>query len=174
MSCCGECERDVSRDAFEDALRADAHARRLQDKAVWSKRMARAPVYARDMIAAAQALEVAADAWEEAGDHDAAMSRRESAHQSYVKAFWATHSRLHSRFPLNHLYYFMISDAEAGKLARAAGVPLPREVETFRYVRPLSPWGEIPLELHRLALLPSEKVWAGRKRGWTYALAGVR
>ena len=173
MSCCGDCERDAARDAVDDALRADAHARRLQDKTVWSKRMARAPVFARDMIAAAHALEVAGDAWEEAGLPDAAAERRERAHQNYVKAFWATHSRLHSRFPLNHLYYFMISDVEAGKLARAAGVPLPQTVETFRYVRPLSPWGA-PMELHRLALRPSEQVWAGRKRGWTYALAGVR
>lgn len=175
MSCCGECERDVARDAFDDARRADAHARRLQDKTIWSRRTARAAVFARDMIAAAQALEVAADAWEEAGNLAFAEARRERAHDNYVAAFRATHSHLPPSWERRHdPLFYPISDVEAGKLSRATGMRLPRKekTSTVSAVR-LSPWGA-PVDLYRLRLLPAEQAWLRRKRPWTYALAGVR
>ena len=169
--CCGACERDVARDAFDDARRADAYAQRLQDKTIWSRRTARASVFARDMIAAAQALEIAADAWEEAGDLVSAQARRERAHDNYVAAFRATHSYLRSWERRRDPLFYPISDVEAGRLSRAAGLRLPREGK-FSVVR-LSPWGPL-VEIYRLELLPAEQTQLGRKRSWTYALAGVR
>lgn len=114
---------------------------------------------------AAEAFEVAADAWEEVDDKVKADIRRNMAKHFYVEAFLATHSHL------SHGFY-LITDAEARELALRMKSKPPR-AGRFLLV-PLTMSVGPGVELHRIELNERE-LWAHRrKRSWSYAIAGVR
>ena len=165
MSCCGECER-ASRDPdpWRNALDADEHAYRLADEAHWARRLQPLWRLARLTKEAAEAFEVAADAWEEVGDDVKASIRRDLAKQNYVESFLASHRRL------SHDWY-LVSDAEARQLAEASGMKLP-DLGWFVPVM-LSRLGP-RVELHRELLRSHEMADLKRKRPGVYLIGGVR
>ncbi len=160
--CCGECERAArDPDPWRNASDADAHAYRLNEDALRAPRSR----YAAATKEAAEAFEVAADAWEEVGDEVKADIRRDLAKRNYVESFLATHRHL------SHGYYF-VTDAEARRLASVAGGTRPPQQGDFLQV-PLSRVGPV-VELHRLGLYTRELKELGRTRPWVYAVMGIR
>ena len=169
MSC--GCEHRASSrdpDPWRNASDADEHAHKLEQVAFRTRPQRQEARYrasfARNAKAAAEAFEVAADAWEEVGDHVKAEIRRSDARSWYVKAFTTLHSHL------SHDYY-LISDAEARQLAAKVNSKPPTEGR-FHLV-PLTHVGP-GVELHRLYLTDRELFEFRRKRPWAYAVAVPR
>ena len=165
--CCGECERAASSrdpDPWRNASDADEHAYKLQQVAFRTPTQRTEgryhPSFARNAKTAAEAFEVAADAWEEVGDETKAEIRRNNAHYFYVEAFIASHRYL-------SYGYYLVSDAEARRLSDGSP-PRPGRFIPFRF----TPWGARPAELHRIWL--TDFTLPDRKRRWAYAVAGVR
>ena len=155
-------------DPWRNASSADEHAYQLQQAAFRTRPQRQQARYrtsfARNAKAAAEAFEVAADAWEEVGDVVKAEIRRSNARRWYVETFTTLHSHL------SHNYY-LISDAEARQLAAKVNSKPPSEGR-FHLV-PLTHVGP-GVELHRLYLTDRELFEFGRKRPWAYAVAVAR
>lgn len=156
----------IARDAWSDASVADEYAYRLQHEANrTSKHTNRMrALFARRSNAAADAFEVAADGWEIVDDHEKAEIRRELAAYHRGEAFTASH---------RHMSYgwYLVTDAEARRLARASGQPLPKP----GYVQPVRlSYGGPFIELHRIQLSEQEKWTTQRKRSWAWAVGNIR
>ena len=153
---------------WRNALAADAYAYKLAEVSNRTRpqrtRSRFRASFARNAKAAAEAFEVAADAWEEVGDEVKVEIRKEQARHFYVESFLATHPYL------THGYY-LISDAEARQLAAKVKSKPPSEGR-FLLV-PLTHVGP-GVELHRLDLSAHELFAFNRKRPWAYAVTGVR
>lgn len=112
---------------------------------------------------AADAFDVAADAWEIAGDDSRARHLRNRAIYNRTEAFVAGR-------PITGGWYHL-KDTEAHRIARANGVPLPKQ-GWFQKVRLFNP--EKPIDLLRLRLMPHELQSLKRKRPWTWAIGGLQ
>ena len=152
---------------WRNASAADAYAYKLAEVANRTRPQRSRPrfraSYERNAKAAAEAFEVAADAWEVVGDKVKADIRKEQARHFYVEAFLTTHPYL------SHGYY-LISDTEARQLAAKMKSKPPRE--GFLHV-PLTHVGP-EVELHRLELNAHELFAFNRKRPWVFAVARLR
>ena len=146
-------------DPWRNASDADAHAYRLLEIA-HRTRANHLPTYPKRAKEAAEAFEVAADAWEEAGDDTNAVLRRAGADHWHREAFIFSHRPLSDGF-------YLVSDAEAQRLSNGRP-PRPGHFVLFR----LTPWSLHPFELHRLELHVDERL--NKKRHWAYAVTGVR
>lgn len=156
----------AARDAWSEASSADEHAYRLQHEAQRTPMRTKRTrsLFGRRSSEAADAFEVAADAWEAVDDQAKADIRRNSAAYNRAEAFLATHPHISYGF-------YLITDAEARKLARANAVALPKP-GTFQPVR-LGYAGPV-VEIHRLNISPQEMWKFQRKRPWVWAILGVR
>lgn len=168
--CCGTCERAARRDPdpWRNASVADDHAHKLEQVAFRTRPQRQQARFraamARNARAAAEAFEVAADAWEEVDELVRADLRRNNARRWYTEAFLMEHAHL------SHGFY-LITDAEARELASKVNRKPPPDGRLL--VVPLTPVGP-EVHLHRLSLHERE-LWAlRRKRPWVYAIAGVR
>ena len=163
--CCGSCENAARRDPdpWRNASVADEHAHKLEQIAFQTRPQRQQVRYresfARNAYAAAEAFEVAADAWEEVDDTVKAKIRRDEARRWYMKAFITTHRYV-------RYGHHLLSDAEARELAARIRSRPPRG-EQFLSV-PLSHVGPI-VELRRLQLNEREMWEFRRKRPWVYA-----
>ena len=143
---------------------ADEHAFELVNRAIWAHRTKPGRVYARITKDVAEAYEVAADAWEEAGDLGAADARRKLARSYYVRSFRASHDRVGSYSS----GWYLLSNIEAGRLATASKARLPKR-GWFVMVN-LTPLGP-SVELHHELLTEREMAIVRRKRPGAYLVA---
>lgn len=161
--CCGECERETARDlSREDVERVDNYAFALEERALNGDLVDYTP-RATD---AAEAFEVAADAWESIGDMHRATLRRGYAKHFYRAAFAASHRQVGMGF--------LVSDDEAhdavARVTRNAPLRFPRREGEFVLVR--TPWDTL-VELHRHELDRRQRKLLGQKRSWVYVMRGL-
>ena len=154
-------QRDLSR---EDVERVDNHAFALEERALHGTLdLTDYPARATD---AAEAFEVAADAWESIGDHHRATIRRGMAKHFYREAFATSHRQIGMDF--------LVSDEEArdavARVTRNAPLRFPQSQGEFVLVR--TPWDALA-ELHRYQLDQRQREVLRHRRPWVYVLRGL-